>query len=416
MFTRSWPGACAAILGLALAGGAHAAKTTSVSYVWPDQSNSAAYVVDWKPKSRAHVGNNSGAADGGFTDDGTQRVVTFDAPISITFDSSDCNGNAFSQRTDLTQVVFRPATGTALKGTTQVVEIGTVTDIGGCTPGQVVPFGSPGDPGMTMNHLDMTQRASIADLTTGAQLAGMSDSAYDPHVGQSSMPAQVTTLGASTITFEGSHATYARSLSDKWFAVALATGEDRRYTRLTRNGSTGVEVWLVSDFVGGQTGMTWQTLMTKPVAGATFGTVKQASRQWDSGLFMTSSSPLLYELYKDLTGYRVLTNADGSHTSQPLTWSFVGTTLQDVRITGATQRIRSWVPIANYGKNHFVFEDEYWILGDGSTYVFFPARVNYYVDEGVSVQPPPLGTREAGVRGRSGEASRSPAGIGLASR
>jgi len=70
--------------------------------------------------------------------------------------------------------------GTAGKGTSQVVDIGTLTDIDGCTPGALTPFGSPNNPGSTVNHLDMAKRPPVDDLVPGARLAGPSESPMAP--------------------------------------------------------------------------------------------------------------------------------------------------------------------------------------------------------------------------------------------
>jgi hypothetical protein len=115
-----------------------------------DLSQWGTWLVDWNTKKHtAHVTDNIGASDGTFTDDGTQRVITLATPISHTVTQVDCTyENEFPQRIDVTRIVLRPTTGTSKRGTSQVVEIGTTTDLGGCTPGLVTSFGAPTDPAL----------------------------------------------------------------------------------------------------------------------------------------------------------------------------------------------------------------------------------------------------------------------------
>jgi hypothetical protein len=167
-----------------------------------------------------------------------------------------------------------------------------------------------------------------------------------------------------------------------------------------------VEVWLGSDFVGGVTGKTYKFLMTKPTAGATFGSVKQSAHEWEVGLFIGAPGTIFYDFYRDFTGLRVFHNADGSTTTQPLTWGQSGNNLVNTRVTGQVKRIRTWTPIGTYGNKHFAFEDEYWLFPDGHTQPFIPPRVNFYVDNGVAV--PPAGRPVQGQACRPcGKAARS---------
>ena len=89
-----------------LAHGAPVGGTQSVSYVTVNDSGVEAWLVDWKTAPHAaHVANLSGTADGTFSYDGTQRLVTLDAPITITLPAIDCNGEPMSQRFETNQIV-----------------------------------------------------------------------------------------------------------------------------------------------------------------------------------------------------------------------------------------------------------------------------------------------------------------------
>lgn len=390
MNQRSWSSARAAgLAGLALAAAlsAPAAAARTLAYVWPNFSSSSAWLVDWNTRGRAHIGTSVGGGDGTYTEDGTQRVLTLTTPISVLLDSLDCNGLPFQQRTDYRQFIFRGLGGTARSGSAAVVEIGTTTDIGGCTPGQVVPFGSPDDPGVATNYLDMAFRAPVTDLLPGVQLVGLSEDPYSVVTGTQAMTQQAATLGASRLTFAGSGNSYPYTVVDQWLAYTLPAGASRRYTRLTRDARSGIETWLGADWIGTQVGPVWLALVTKARAGATFGTVKQAAHVWTSGLFIGSATNLEYDLYRNFTGQRVITDANGT-TVSPVTWAFSGNNLQTSRTVGNSQRLRTWVPVATYGLNHFVLEEETLFFSDGSSQRLIPPRLNYYVDGGPATPPP----------------------------
>jgi hypothetical protein len=399
MKSNIWSGVGAVLIGLA---GffthfcAQAGAAVSIAYTWPNFAFSSAYVVDFKAKGRARVATITGAADGTFTDDGVQRVITLAAPLSATQPGSDCNGNEYAQRYDTNQIVFRRASGGDRRGTSAVIEIGTITDIGGCTPGLVTPFGSLLDDGFLHNNLGMNFRPPLSDLVPGSQLAGPSMDDFDAVIGTSQMTQQIVKFDTtSNLSIPALGISLPYSIKDGWIAYT-ATGEiDRRYTRLSQNAASGVEVWLASDFVGGLAGKTTMVLMTKPTAGATFGSVKQSAHEWDSGLFIGAPSGLFFDFYKDFTGLRVARNADGSFTPLPITWAQAGNTLVNSRMTGVVKRIRTWAPIGTYGNNHFVFENEYFLYPDGHTYQFIVPRVNFYVDKGAAV--PPASVSESGV-------------------
>jgi hypothetical protein len=399
MKSNLWPGIAAALIGLSglsIPAGAQAATAVSIAYTRPYLGDSSAYVVDFKAKGRVRVATIPGAAEGSFTDDGVQRVVSLSAPISATLPSADCNGNEFAQRYDTNQIVFRRAGGGDRKGSSAVVEIGTITDIGGCTPGLVTPFGALTDAGMVYNNLGMGSRPPLTDLVPGSQLAGPSMDDFDAVIGNSRMTQQIVKFDtASSLSIPALGITLPYAIKDGWIAYT-ATGEiDRRYTRLSQNTATGVEVWLASDFVGGLPGKTTMVLMTKPTAGATFGSVKQSAHEWDSGLFVGAPNGLFFDFYKDFTGLRVARNTDGSFTPLPITWAQSGNKLVNSRMTGVVKRIRTWAPIGTYGNNHFVFEDEYFLYPDGTTYQFIVPRVNFYVDKGPAV--PPASLSESGA-------------------
>jgi hypothetical protein len=379
-------GATAGVLALCAAG-AQAAATRSVIYTMQDMSQSPAYLVDWNDKKRtAHLTDDVGQADGTFTDDGTQRVLTLAAPISQTVTALDCNYELFLQRMDVTQVVFRPQTGTAKRGTSQLVEIGTTTDLGGCTPGLVTPFGSPTDPGTATNHLDMNARPSLDDLGAGAQLAGMSETPASADNNPVLLVVQVATFGDGALTFADTGDVVPASTSNGWIVVDNGSFQ-RAYTRISRDAKTGVEIWVFGPWTGSGPAIVQSALMVKPNASAGFGGLNATAHNWESGLFVDSVDPTRFDLFRDLTGQFIIHYTDGSGDYvQDATWANQGANVVIQR--PASYATRTWRPIANYGKNHFILENE--VLDDPNcqcTRDRFVSRVNFYIDEGKSTPP-----------------------------
>ncbi len=387
----------------ACAMGAHAAARSSVSYV-ADLVTFGAYLVDWNTaRHTAHVTETLGQSDATYTDDGTQRLVTLATPITLSTDTFDDCGQAITQTNTLNQLVFRPVSGTAKKGTAQVVEIGTITNVGGCAPG-TTPYGAPTDAGTTTSLLDMTLRASIADLGPGAQLAGMSETTAAAVDYPSTLVEQVVTFGPGTVTFNGTGDVVSKSKSNGWIVLDFGSFE-RGYTRLTRDATSGLETWLGALWVNGAPANVQNLLMVEPNAAAGFGTRNQAAHSWFEALFQNQDPLPYFDLYQDLTGGFIYRSAtDGSvQSTMPLTWGFIGADIRIKRSYDFTvnYRQRTWVPLANYGKNHFVMENEdlYDAAGNFQYTIILP-RVNYYVDQGKAIKP--------AVAGRPQVAARSP--------
>lgn len=370
---------------------AQAAARSQVSYV-PDPSLDTAYLVDWNTSTAAaHVTLNTGEADGTYTDDGTQRLVTLTTPISETVPYFDMCGNTVNQTTSLQQLVFRPVSGTARRGSAQVVEIGVVTIDAGCEAGST-PYGSPSDAGTATTLLDMSLRPSISDLTPGTKLAGMAEASIDGLDSAFQVPAQVVTFGSGNVSFDDTHDIVGTNVANGWTVLFFADGHRTAYTRLSRNTTSGVETWLVGPWSAGSPTRVHRLLMVQPNAAAGFGTRNQAAHSWLSGLFAATDPRPWFDLYRDYTGAMIYRNAaDGTVvSSMPAKWKFIGPDIQIKRSTDFTVnwRQRTWVPLANYGKNHFVMESEdfYDAVGGFQFNIILP-RVNFYVDNGPSVEP-----------------------------
>ncbi|MCK9684809.1 hypothetical protein [Scleromatobacter humisilvae] len=377
-------------LALACAAAAQAAPHTRLSYV-SEPSFLTAYLIDWDAAThRAHLVDFAGNADGTWTDDGTLRVLTLSAPIETTQDTFDCNGLPMTQTVDLRQVAVRHVSGGAHKGSAQVIEIGTTTDIGGCTPGLVTPYGSTSDPGTPTTYADMADRPGMDDLAHGATLAGMSDTDPAGVVDPTQLVARLTTFAHHSVTFADTGASVPRDLVDGWFVLDFGTFQ-RGYTRLSVDPHTHAETWLGAAWSSGGPTSVFQTMMVVPDASAGFGGHNAQAHVWNSGLFLQSDSPTDYQLYADNTGVFEEKDTSGNVLlSMPATWADSGANLVLTRSNNLASNfyVRTWVPIANYGKAHFVFENEdLHTVASGSVSVRILPRVNFYVDAGKATPP-----------------------------
>lgn len=380
-----------AIALAAFAACAAGANATGVAY-YPGFDLDGAYLVDWNTAQHtARVTLSQGVSNGSYTDNGTQRVITLASPISVTSDNFDACNQEVTQVTTTTQLVFRPA-GAPKKGTAQVVSIGTITTIGGCAPG-TVPFGSPTDAGTTVSRLDMSLRPATTDLAN-AQLAGMSETAMSGANDSGSFVQQVALFdgGGNVSSFVETGDFVSSTNVNGWIVVSYADGHQSGYTRLTQDTATGIETWLAAPWVNNAPTAVHNTLMTKVDGSGGWAGTKGASRNWLESIFADSDTLPYFDLYRDHTGAFVdVSAADGSVLgTMPATWAFEGANLQIQRTydpaTGFRQR--TWVPLANHGKLHFVLEHEDYYDADGN-FLFngILPRVNYYADQGPATKP-----------------------------
>jgi hypothetical protein len=380
-----------AAVALACAAAAHATPRQTVAYTG-DPSFNTAWMVDWNAAThQAHLVDYVGAGDGTWTDDGTLRVLTLSAPIESTQDTFDCNGLPMTQTVDLRQVAVRHVSGGAHKGSAQLVEIGTTTDQGGCTPGLVTPYGSTSDAGTATTYLDLAERPDTDDLRQGATLAGMSDTDPAGIVDSTQLIARTATFAHHALAFD-SGTTVPRDVVDGWFVLDFGSFQ-RGYTRLSVDPKTHAEMWLGAAWRHGAPQTIFQTMMVVPNAAAGFGGHAAQSHVWNSGLFLQSDAFAIYALYTDFTGVFEQKARDGSYdVLTPATWSASHGQLLINRTTSPASYYyaRTWVPIATYGKAHYVIENEdrHDVVTGAVTPRFVP-RVNFYLDQGAATPPAP---------------------------
>lgn len=383
-FSRRLFGLCAgaALVAASLPGTALAGTAKSIAYYADGDGSSNAYLIDWLPKSKARVANINGARSGTVSNDGTQKVVTLTSPISYSFTNWDECGEEIQQRSDTNQVVVRDHTG----GVTEFVEIGTITNVGGCQDGLSVPFGSLTDEGTSLHRLAMTARPPVTDLIPGTQIAGFSEDVMLP--GEFDVAQDVVTMQSDNVLFHATaHSVAAAFDANQWLVMDLPSGQ-RAYTRLAINAKTGGETWLMAAWSAGKPQKVQEVMVVKPSTGANFDSVLEASRMWNSGLFIETRTPFFLYLYKNGTGERVRKDLDlGTESRTPITaWEFDGPNLVMHRPFGDGTGDRRWEPLSKNGKYRWVMESENAFDGTDH-YVLIKPRVNYYLDTGKAVKP-----------------------------
>ncbi|MBK1613698.1 hypothetical protein CKO44_09475 [Rubrivivax gelatinosus] len=378
----TWTLVAAAAAAAAAAGAA--ARADTVLHVGPRNTN-AAYVFEWLGERAVVVATQGrvGASVGGR---GATRIATLDAPYTSSYVTSDpdCPGADSEVRHDVLKLAVVRLSGSARRGSSKVVDIGTDTTLSGCNAGRVVPFGSPTDEGVVTRHLAAELRPSMADLTPGTVLAGPSEDA-DVSLFPS---ADLVGFSAGNVTFQASGRVYAQSVVDGWLVLDLGGGQ-RGYTRFAVD-ANGAETWIAADWSAGVPTAVYETTMVKPAAGAGFGGTLRASRLWESGVYVGTNTPFYFDLYRDGTGSRVSKDlAEGTETRMPVTWGFEGTDLVTRRPVGSSGTVarRQWVPLRNSGSTRFVMESETRIQPDGSSELYVRPRVNFYVNEGPGTPP-----------------------------
>ncbi len=396
----------AALLTLGLGRPAAANHNAQVAYFTnAGDGTNGGLLIDWQG-ARARVVNQIGARSGAVSGDASQLVVTLDSPLSqadLNFDVDSC-GEFPQRRRDTMQIAVRDAPRGHRRedlsedqredhrdlDTSQVVELGTLTTLDGCDTGQVAPFGTLTDPGVTYNRLPMKARPSVRDLVPGTQVAGFSEQAL--MLDDELLAVDVVTLyaGGMALFATTGRVVPAQFNEDRWLVFNFGSFE-RAYTRLAVEEETGVEIWLRAEWSGGQALRVIDELIVKPAPGASFGNQRRASRKWESGLFTATRVPFSIHLYRGGSGERVLNDLDaGVETREPINWVTAGNNILQTRVVRpGVRRDRTWVPLRNRGsKIRFVLESEIQTFDDGTSFVFFPPRVNFYIDRGKAVPPP----------------------------
>lgn len=396
--TRKAGCAIAATCSVLLAGAASAATRQEAYFIPVNTGYDDAQLVTWKGADRARLVRVDGAQWGSVATNGSQKLVTLDAPLStITYAGQlDSCGEQPQVRRDVLQVLYRKVSAAKRQGQAEIVDMGTETVLDGCDAGQVKSFGSLDDPGKPEQYVDMADRPPVADLTAGSSLAGLSEKPFDGF-GQTMAVDIVSLLSDTQLQFGSSRNVYGYTwTSDRWLQVS-GSGLTRAFTRLTVDAKSGAEVWLSGDGVAGQLSRLWRTWVVKPTVDASFGSVRQAARMWASGYFVDSPYPLFFYLYGDQSGQMVMKDlAQGTESRSPIAhWEISGNNL----VQSYGKRVRTWQPVATSGRHHFALESVDMVLADGSRSPLILPRLNDFIDTGKAVPPAQAAGTTGALRG-----------------
>ena len=386
-----------AALGAALLAGAAAAHPApdhlqTVTYYAKDLVVGLAYVITWDSTAhRAHFVETYGHFDGSWVDDGAQRIFTLDTPLVLSYPSTDCNGSAMTVSDVTTQLVIRNVSGDADQGESAVVPIGYDQDVGGCTPGRTVSFGTPADAGFALQRQAFASRPDLRELESGTRVAGLSENPVGDQGDMSGMTAQVATLGREHVRFEGTGHRFPATLTpDGWLVVDYGRFK-RGYTRVARLHGTGGEIWFGAEWVDGAPASIELTPVVASTDDAGFGDLADNAHRWSDGLFQVYA-PTSFDLYRDRTGSEVVAaggEAGLPASRSPVTWSRHGADLSVSKADSGSTVVHTWHPIANHGRNHWVIETEEVYVNGADAGPAFAPRLNWIVDEGKAVKPAP---------------------------
>ncbi|WP_396269219.1 hypothetical protein [Ideonella sp.] len=355
-----------------------------------------AYLVDTNSKTKtAQIASNLGASSGPYVDSGNQRSISLTTPFGYEVYGAwvVCPGQTSdvlqTWRRDVQTLVLKRLSGSAKKGQTAVIEAGTDTEIAGCNVGKVTPFGSPDDTGLTLSHLALTERPSMADVKPGTRWAGLHEGTYTPQQNFSvALMADIVTAQADgRVRFEQSGRIVDSVITtDDWWTLSLPSG-DRAYTRLSRDKTTGAEVWLLGDKSNGRLSWAaaWWVLPMKPGKG--FGDVIAASRSWENGL---SNGEFFRNMYSDFSEdiYQFNPYAGGWERQLGWNWRFDGANIIHTRVGSWYVRNRIWEPVRRVGPYQWVMDGHQWTDPNTGEPLFpFTRQVFLHIDTGPAIQP-----------------------------
>src|SRR5262249_5643871 len=162
----------------------------------------------------------------------------------------------------------------------------------------------------------------------------------------------IATLQSDRVRFHNTRHVYFSTMSDGWRVINYGTFQ-RGYTRLTRDKDSGKEVWLSAEWSAGAPTQVSRELMVKPNDAAGFGDRAAAARDWESGLFILTDTPVHFLLFRDLTGEFDQYQADGSVISEPVRWVQQNRNNKNIQIRRGDPQgdgfVRTWEPVANFG-------------------------------------------------------------------
>jgi hypothetical protein len=339
-------------------------------------------IVDLNPDGTALLHDYNGTGAGRWTWQDGLLSVTLDSPIVLeSFPTWTDPATGISQqlRAEFRTLGLRARLigGDWSMGVAELDTQMTYVFTEGPPAGQTVDGFVDTDQGYPLSLRDVGARIGISadELTDGVRIAGLP-------VGESVVSAsgsredvvRLAADGTARLELSAKDATWA--LADGWLALSF-DGTTRRYTRVSRDPLTGVEVWAVEGRFDGVDGRV--TEATAGIVDPTLAfTPDNAARQWRGEGFYRAD-PQLY------AGNVLNLYADGTGSGSP------PYTLWRIRADGALELVRSrnnvdylrhWIPISRTGNNWLVLE----VVDFGYAGGNIEWRVNWYSDQGPAVR------------------------------
>ncbi len=235
---------------------------------------------------------------------------------------------------------------------------------------------SDGSDGHLAAMFDLAGRTGVAadELTPGARLAGIpSSDTANPLWDRREDILRIDGPGRAHFEIGGQAASW--SLDDGWLTVSTEGMAARRYTRLERDPTTGLESWIGAS-VPADAAEPWvyyadQNLLFAD-AGLSF-TTGNAARRWRAEGFVIADPA------QGLEPSCVL-NPDGSATGLSQRWGVAADgTLELVRVRAGKDYPRRWIPLRRVGEHLIVLElVDFGYVSPGS----HARRINWQVDLG----------------------------------
>lgn len=235
------------------------------------------------------------------------------------------------------------------------------------------------DQGYPITVLDVGARIGIAadELADGVRIAGLpvGEKVTDPSGSRKDI---VRLAGDGTARLELSEKNATWALDDGWLALTF-DGQTRRYTRVSRDPLTGVEVWAVEGRFDGVEGRATEAIAAVIDPTLAF-TEENAARSWRGEGFYRADP-------QTFAGSVLNLYADGTGAGSPPypVWRIRNDgALELVRSRDGVDYLRHWIPMRRTGNDWLVLEVvDFGYAGAGPNIQW---RVNWYRDLGPAVR------------------------------
>jgi hypothetical protein len=346
--------------------------------------SSAGATLLLNPDGSATAHDQVGSGPGRWVIQDGELTVTLDSPLVVTsfdFWTDPATGIGQQIRTEYRTLAFRVrlVTGTWTRGVAEFATRMEAAYMEGPPAGQPPAGFVDTDQGYPLSVMDVGARLGLSaeELSDGVRIAGLP--VGDATQAGSGAPARedVVRLAADgTARLELSEKDATWTLDDGWL-VLMHDGLTRRYTRVSRDPLTGVEVWQAEGRFDGVDGRVLDATAAVVDPALAF-TAENAARRWRGEGFYRADP-------QTFAGSVLELFADGTAAGSPFVtrWAIGGAgVLEMVRERNGQDYPRRWIPMVRTGEHWLVLEvvDFTW-AGTGIQW-----RVNWYRDLGPAVR------------------------------